>query len=194
MTLSRRTFVAWAAGALPVAIVARSADALGAAWLANDEATLNALARAMLPSDLGAAGATKVARDFQAWIDGYAENAEINHGYGTSALRFSRPSPRVAWAAQLEALGSRLSAGKKFVDMSLDQRRAIIREELKNERIDRMPAVGTASHIALGLLAFYYGSSQAADLCYGSQIGRQNCRPLAANSRKPLPLAAPRAG
>jgi hypothetical protein len=73
--------------------------------------------------------------------------------------------------------------------MSIEERRAVVRDELKSERIDRMPAVGSASHVALGLLAFYYSSSEAADLCYGSQIGRETCRPLATAPRKPLPLA-----
>ncbi len=191
----------WVAGAIPVALVARRADALGAAWIESDAETLRALAEAVLPSDVGASGATKVARDFQQWIDGYAENAELVHGYGTSALRFSRASPRANWAAQLERLGQRTGDGgrvtadggpRKFVALRVAERRAIIGEELKNERLDRLPAVGSASHVAVALLAFYYGSADAADLCYGGRIGRATCRPLAMNARKPLPQAGGR--
>src|SRR5437764_8535855 len=105
-SLSRRHFVAWMSSAVPLALVVRRADALGAAWIADDAATLRALAEAILPSDLGRAGAARVAREFQRWVDDYRENAELVHGYGTSALRFSAASPRAKWAAQLADLRS----------------------------------------------------------------------------------------
>jgi hypothetical protein len=63
---------------------------------------------------------------------------------------------------------------------------------LRNERLDRMPAVGAAAHVAVGMLAFFYGLPEAADRCYNAQIGRQSCRPLSAASRRPLPLAGGR--
>ena len=183
-TLSRRRFLVWISGAIPVALVARRADALAANWLAADEATMRALAAAVLPSELGREGATRVAQDFQRWIDNYRENAELVHGYGTSALRFTRPSPRAKWAAQLEALKQ-----TGFNEKSLEQRRQAVRDLLAKERLDRMPDVLGAPHVAAALLAFYYDSSEAADLCYQTRIGRQTCRPLSAAARKPLPLA-----
>ena len=195
--LSRRRFVAWVAGAIPVALVTRRADALGARWLAGEEETMRALAEAVLPSELGATGAARVAREFQRWIDDYKAGAELVHGYGTSALRFSRASPKANWAAQLERLGTRNwgTGTGNFTTLTLEERRAVVRDELKNERLERMPAVGAASHVAVALLAFYYESSDAADLCHRAQIGRQTCRPLATASRKPLPLPlAPSAG
>ena len=189
--LTRRRFVAWVAGAVPIALVTRRADALGTAWIAGEPEVLRALAEAVLPSELGAAGAAKVSRDFLRWMDEYKDGAEIVHGYGTSALRYTPSSPRPAWAVQLERMGSRLSAlgSRQFTAMSLDERRAIVRDELKGERLDRLPAVASASHVAVALLSFYYDSSEAADLCYNAKIGRQTCRPLAANPRKPLPIA-----
>lgn len=182
--LSRRRFAAWLASSVPLVIVARRADALAANWLAEDEATMRALALTILPSALGADGAARVAQNFQRWIDGYRENAELNHGYGTSALRFTRPSPRARWAAQLESLRK-----SGFNARPLEARRQAVRELLANERLDRMPDVASAPHVALGLLAFYYGSSDAADLCYEAQIGRDTCRPLSLAARQPLPLA-----
>ena len=183
-SLSRRGFVAWVAGAVPVAVIARRADALAAAWLADDEATMRALARAILPSELGADGAARVARDFQRWIDGYRENVEMLHGYGTSALEVTKPSPRAKWAAQLESL--RRSG---FNAKSADARRSLIAQALAAEKLDRIPDVASAPHVALGLLAFFYDSSEANDLCHEARIGRETCRPLVAASRKPLPLA-----
>jgi len=195
-TVSRRKFLVWVSGALPIALVARRADAFAAAWIADDAETLRALAEAILPSELGREGAGRVARDFQHWIDNYREHAEIVHGYGTSALRFMRASPRAKWAAQLERLGngkSEMGNGRPFKSLSLEQRRAIVVSEIKDEKVDRMPDVASASHVALGLLAFFYGSSDAADLAYEAKIGREQCRPLAASPRKPLAIAGARA-
>lgn len=188
--LTRRTFVAWAAGVIPVALVTRRADALGSAWIAGEPEMLRALAEAVLPSELGAAGAARVSGDFVRWLDEYKAGAELEHGYGTSALRFQRASPRPRWAAQLERLSA--AGPRPFADLTVEQRRGVVRDALKGERLDRMPAVESASHVALALLSFYYGSSQAADLCYRAQIGRETCRPLAQSSRKPLPLAGAR--
>ncbi|HEX7938647.1 MAG TPA: hypothetical protein VF483_06610 [Gemmatimonadaceae bacterium] len=188
--ISRRTFVAAVAGALPVALVTRKADALSARWIAGESEMLRALAEAVLPSEIGAAGAAKVAADFVRWMDEYKEGAELDHGYGTSALRFMRASPRPRWAAQIERMST--PGARPFVELTLEQRRNVVRDELKSERTDRMPSVPAAPHVALALMAFYYGSPGAADLCYNAQIGRQTCRPLAQQSRKPLPLAGGR--
>lgn len=189
--LTRRTFVAWVAGAIPVALVTKRADALGASWIATEAETMRALAEAVLPSELGAMGVARVAREFQSWVDNYIGNAELVHGYGTAALRYSRPSPRAGWAAQLQRIGARTSpeGGRTFARMTLDERRAVLRDELKSERLDRMPAVGAATHVAVGLLAFFYGSSMATDLCHNARIGRATCRTLASSPRQPLPLA-----
>jgi len=42
--------------------------------------------------------------------------------------------------------------------------------------------------IAVALLAHFYESPGATDLCYEAQIGRQTCRPLAAQASKPRPI------
>lgn len=182
--------MAWVAGAVPVALITRRADALGARWIVAEDDVLVVLADAILPSELSADARLRAVHSFKAWIDEYKEGAELVHGYGTSALRFQRPSPKAKWAAQLEQFRSRLSAlGSR---PSREQVQAVVRDELKGERIDRMPAVGQASHVAVALLAFYYGLPDANDLCYNAQIGRETCRPLAQQSRQPLPLAGAR--
>ena len=194
--LTRRQFLFWASSAVPIALVARRADALAAAWIADDANTLHALGEAILPSAIGRDGAARVVRDFQRWLDNYREHAEIVHGYGTSALRFTRPSPRAKWALQIEQLGRRTSdVGRQrgFASLSPGSRRSIIAQELKDERLERMPDVASAPHVAIGLLAFFYGTSDAADLAYEAKIGRDQCRPLAASPHKPLPIAGARA-
>jgi hypothetical protein len=72
--------------------------------------------------------------------------------------------------------------------LSVAERTALVRSALQGQRVDRMPGVADASHVALALLAHFYESSAAADLCYEAQIGKNQCRPLAASSKKPLPL------
>src|SRR5262249_55869638 len=94
LSLTRRTFLSSAVSAFPLARVARRVDFLAASWLASVEAPMRDLAATVLPAELGADGAARVARAFQRWIDGYRENAELVHGYGTSALEFTKPSPR----------------------------------------------------------------------------------------------------
>jgi hypothetical protein len=192
---TRRQFLFWASSAVPIALVARRADALAATWMASDADTMHALGEAVLPSELGRDGVVRVVRDFQRWIDDYREHAEIVHGYGTSALRFTRASPRAKWAADLEDLGKReAGSGKReFAALTVERRREIVRDALKEQRLERMPDVASAPHVAVGLLAFYYGTSAAADLAYQAKIGREQCRPLAASSRKPLPVAGARA-
>lgn len=180
--LSRRRFLVWVSSAVPLAVVSRRADALAAAWISDDTETIRALAEAVLPSELGREGAASAARDFQRWIDGYRENAELVHGYGTSALQFAPASPRARWAAQLADL-------RDLPRIGIDARRAKVRDALREIPGDRMPDVGAAPHVAIALMSHYFQSSDAADLAYRARIGRAHCRPLASASRKPLPLA-----
>jgi hypothetical protein len=95
------------------------------------------------------------------------------------------------WTSQLDALDSAAQSkhGRPFKSATIAQRADLVREALKGERLDRMPNVAEANHVAVALLAHFYESSAAADLCYEARIGRETCRPLAQQSRKPLPLA-----
>jgi hypothetical protein len=180
--LTRRRFVFWISSAVPLALVARRTEALAAAWIGDDAATLRALAEAILPSELGNASAHAVAGEFQRWVDGYRENTELVHGYGTSVLRFSKASPRARWAVQLDEL-------RALVTLPVARRRDVVRKSLEGAKLDRMPDVASATHVAVALLAFYYASPQAADLCHQAKIGRDQCRPLATAPHRPLPLA-----
>lgn len=127
---------------------------------------------------------------FQKWMDGYRENAEITHGYGTSRLRFTGPTPATRWVKQLDELDAHARAANQqsFADLAPAQRAELVRAALANERLDRMPAVGEANHVAVAMIAHYYASPRATDLCYEAQIGKELCRPLADQARKPLPL------
>lgn len=188
--ISRRRFLATLAAAVPLAAVARRAHAAALAHLERDPATLDALAEAVLPSALGRAGARWAAAAFRDWGAAYRENAELVHGYGTSRLRSTGPTPVTRWATQLDDLDARARAEhrRSFRELSVADRATVVRAALDGQRLDRMPSVATAGHVTLALIAHFYESPAAIDLCYDARIGRQTCRPLAAQSHKPLPL------
>lgn len=188
--LSRRTFLASLAALVPLAIPVRRAHAAAAAHLQSDPATLDALAEAVLPARaLGKAGVTKAAAAFRDWGVGYRASAELVHGYGTSRLRRTGPTPLTRWSTQLDALdaAARTTHGKPFRAIITAQRADLVRAALQGQRVDRMPAIADAPHVALALLAHFYGSAAATDLCYEAQIGTRTCRSLAASTRRPLP-------
>lgn len=188
--LSRRRFLAALAAALPLSAIVRRAHAAAVARLENDPATLDALAEAVLPSTLGRAGARRAAADFRAWGAGYRASAELVHGYGTSRLRSTGPTPLTRWTTQLDDLDARARSAhqRSFRELPVNDRTAIVRTVLQGQRLDRMPSVAGANHVALALIAHFYESPAAMDLCYGARIGRETCRPLAAQAHKPLPL------
>ena len=189
-TLSRRTFLASLASIVPLAVVVRRAHAAAVGHLTSEPATLDALAEAVLPSALGRAGITKAAAAFREWGAGYREGAEVNHGYGTSRLRSLGPTPLTKWTAQLDDLDARAQSKhqRNFRDLPVADRVTLVRAVLEGQRVDRMPGIADASHVSLALLAHFYESSAATDLCYEAQIGKATCRPLVASSRKPLPM------
>jgi hypothetical protein len=188
---TRRAFLGWLAGVIPVAIVVRRAHAAAVRQLEADPRTLTALGQTVLPASLGAEGIRRGTEEFRRWIAGYREGADINHPYLTSRLRVTGPTPATRWTRQLEDLDARAVAAhqRHFHEIARAERETIVRDVLRTERLDRMPAVADANHVAAGLLAHFFESSTANDLCYEAQIGRETCRPLAASPRKPLPLA-----
>jgi len=44
--------------------------------------------------------------------------------------------------------------------------------------VEGLPAPARAPHVALGLLAHFYGTPRATDLCYGRLIRKETCRGL----------------
>ena len=192
MSLSRRSFVVWLSTALPVAMIARRAHALSVDALsqgASTTRTLEAVGAVVLPTELGSTGTVRVVAAFQRWIAGYREHAELVHGYGTSRIRYTGPTPATRWAAQLDALDADARASKPrrvFADLPVAEREKLLRTALAGERVDRMPAVGDANHVAIALLSFFYDSPEATNLCYQAQIDPQTCRPLSRSTQEPL--------
>jgi len=186
--LPRRRFVLQLAAFLPWPFVARRLHRRAVADL--DPQQLRGLGSAVLPSELGQDGVNRVVTAFERWLDGYREGVELVHGYGTGELRRTGPSPALRWSAQLRELDtSARKQGHSFELLGLDDRRVLITAALEGQRGSGLPPVDRAPHLALGLLAFFYDSPEATDLCYQARIGSNGCRPLADFPQRPLPLA-----
>lgn len=189
--LTRRTFLTAIAAALPAEAFIRLAHAAAVDDLAGLSPKMQALGEAVLPAELGRARIAAIVDQFQRWITGYREHAELVHGYGTSKLEWTGPTPATRWATQLDELDRAAARdhGRPFASVPIVQRQALVSSALTFFKEERIPPVGRCPHVALALLAHFYASDAATDLCYDAQIMRENCRPLAMSSRKPLPLA-----
>lgn len=191
--ISRRDFVHSAAAIVPAAALVRARGECKippgvAARL--DEPSLRALAEALLPSALGADRVRRVTRDFQGWLEGYRPGAERDHGYGTGVIEQLPSDPRGAWGAQLAALdrAARDRFGTALVQLAVPRRRELVADAIADQRLERLPPPAAASHIAVALLAWFYGTPEATDLCYRARIGKTRCRPLAGAADRPVPL------
>jgi hypothetical protein len=149
------------------------------------------LAEVVLPSELGESGFGRVGRDFTQWVSGYRAGAELVHPYGSTELRTTGASPTGRWQAQLATLDrqARAQHQRGFAAIPLDQRRELVKAVMDAERPNRLPNPLDANHVAIALMAWFFTSPEANDLCYQSRIGRNQCRPLVNAPRQPLPLA-----
>jgi hypothetical protein len=200
MSLSRRSFVGWLGGlaaTLGLGQRGRAAAADVAPLPAEpqgaplDAALLAALGDCVLPGELGSDGIARTTRGFSQWIAGYRRGAELVHPYGSATIRLTGESPLPAWREQLTALQREARTRHRggFAALTRDQRRALVTAALDGERLNRMPDPLAAQHIAVALLAWYFRSPEAVDLCYRARIGPNQCRPLLNAPREPLPLA-----
>ena len=197
ITTARRTFVARLASivaALPVVgrlRVSRAMAAVGRSGNVRPNATLlEALGDAVLPAEVGGGGITRAVSQFQRWMDEYRPGAEANHGYGTGRIEQLTTDPRPLWQAQLAALDAdaRRNGGQSFAALARDRRQSLVRSALAGERSNALPSPLAARHVALALLAHFYDSPAATDLCYDAHIGRQTCRPLGTQRQQPVAI------
>lgn len=187
--LSRRSFVGWLAALAPATrglrlpdFIRRRADL--------DAALARSLAAAILPSELGSDGVRRAVDSFVAWAKAYRAGAELSHGYGSARIRTAGTDPSIRWALQLHALDddARRTHTRPFVALTDDERRSIVRAHLADERATSLGSVGNAQHVAVAMLAHFYDSAAATDLCYESQIGKNTCRPLAQSPQRPVQI------
>lgn len=207
MSESRRAFLKKAAGAVPGVAIAGtlgagacapdepSRETDGAArsvQMALPEAPLRAVAEVALPTGALGTDATETAvLAFMVWVEEFEPAAELDHAYLTGELRYGPPHPAPRWAAQLEAmdLESQRRTGQSFAELSAGERRTIVEEAIRGEDSADLPgSAARADHVAVGLLAWFYGTWQANDLCYRAEVGRHLCRGIASLPQEPAPL------
>lgn len=198
--LSRRTFVSWLSGvgaALGLGARARLAQARSTEFApppiqpsSLDATTVRRVAEVVLPAELGDAGFDRVSRGFTSWVADYRPGVELVHPYGSANIRQTAESPATKWRAQLGALETeaRSKHQRAFNALSREQRRELVTGALTAGRATRLTEPLDADHVALALVAWYFASPEAIDLCYGKRIGRNQCRPLVNSPREPLPL------
>jgi hypothetical protein len=157
------------------------------AWLTTrQEATLAAVAAAVLPESLPATDIDAVTAAFLRWMRSYRADAEMDHGYGFPRLRRTPPNPARGYAAQLDDLETRArSAGASFGTLSIEQRRRLLAGAIEGASVAQLPGRPTGRHVATDLMGYYFNSSAANDLCYQARIGRDECRGLPGSENPP---------
>lgn len=151
---------------------------------------LLAVGAAVLPSELGTSGVERAVRAFSNWIVGYHADAELVHAYGSAELATSPASPAATWRQQLSALDAAAQAahGRSFASLGIAERQVLIRQALAGARPARLSSPVRAPHVAAALLAHFYDSPEATDLCYQAEIRKNQCRPLVTSAREPVPI------
>ena len=153
--------------------------------------TLRAIAEAVLPAEIGEEGRERAVAAFERWSDGLEPVAELAHPYLVPETRYSGPDPRPGWAAQLRGLEKECRArfGKDLGDLDVAGRRTLLAGPVGQAG----PGLGSpsnAAHIAVALMAHFYRSPTATDLCYGRVIAKQQCRGLEGAAGEPAQVAA----
>jgi hypothetical protein len=142
----------------------------------------------VLPSTLGDEGRAEVLQRFRAWLKGYEPGAELDHGYGHTRLQTTGPAPGAAYEAQLTELARAARAeGKEFGDLDAARRQALVAAALRTAEVKDLPERPDGRHVAADLMAFFFRSSEANDLCYGVAIERETCRGLPGSESAPEP-------
>ena len=185
----RRDFLRSLGAVVPMAMVPRALWP----WLRVDlpAERLRPVAEAVLPSRLGPEGVAKVVDGFRDWLDGYRPGAERSHGYGSGSMeiRHLPPDPTPRWQADLDELDG-LARGRSVADFAalpLEERKGILRVLLADDAASALDSPVDADHVAVALMAFWFGSAEAADEAYGASIAKETCRPLASVGDKPAP-------
>ncbi len=154
-----------------------------------DAKALEALGRLVLPmSSLGDAGLSQVLDGFGKWLSGVEPVCELDHAYiWTDEILYGPPDPAPLWASQLEALELEAEKrhGSSFVALSPEDQRAVLERQLPKEIPSRFPEPARAPHVAIGLLAYFYDTADANDLCYQSAIEKLTCRGVESGTTEP---------
>ena len=155
--------------------------------------TLDALGHIVLPrSALGDAGVTRIVGEFLTWLDGFESVAEFDHPYDSGEILYGPPHPGPLWSAQLEAL--EIEADKRFdaafAEIDAARQTEILERQLPDHLPEDLPYAGAATHVAIGLIAWFYETPEANDLALQAKVGKYGCRGLAGGPNKPEPMGS----
>ena len=188
--MQRRTLLQWAAACAAVLpferlrLLAQPRDLTPAAV-----AMLHEIAGTVLPFSLGAERLRGTVEKFVQWTRGYREGVAMTHGYGHPRLQKTGASPVPGYVSQLAALDADARAkGGRWSSLDLETRRALIDAALTKANVRSLPPRPLGQYVVVDLMAFYFRSSEANDVCYSAMIQREVCRPIAVTIRKPEPL------
>lgn len=156
-----------------------------------DRALLESVGRLVLPvTALGAVGVSRAIDGFLAWLDGFEPVSERDHPYESGEISYGPPDPAPLWGAQLDALT--IEADKRFrtayTALDRTRQREILLRQLPDNLPVEMPYAGAATHVAIGLLAWFYSTPEATDLGLRAKVGRYTCRGFAGAGDRPEPL------
>ena len=205
-SLPRRTFLARSAALAGAGLLSAAApgqpqqtpETESVTHPLNGHPNRDVLGRLVLPTEsLGPDGVQWALAGFGKWVDGFEPVAELDHGYLSSdEIRYGPPDPRPLWLSQMEALDleakSRFSlpfAGLTTIRQET-MLRAAVERSLPADHGSSLPRPEYATHVALAMMAWYFRSSEANDLCYSAQIGRHRCRGMRTVSNRPQSISA----
>ena len=204
--MKRRTLLQWlgsAAATLPllrvfypdlstIALAKVEAFAKVDELAADHVLVLRDVAATVLPSAIGAKGQDQAVDNFLIWIRDYREGVPLSHGYGDPRLVRTGPSPAPGYAKQITALqqAARVRGGR-FGILALETRRAIVDEAFTAADVRNLPGRPDGKHVVADLMAHYFRSSAANDLCYNARIGRHTNRAIQITTVRPRPLSGP---
>lgn len=98
-------------------------------------------------------------------------------------------TPASRYLSQLADLDAAAGAkGQKWPALDIETRRSLLDASLTKAGVRNLPARPMGQHVVADLMAFYFRSSAANDLCYNAQIRREICRPIAISTKRPAPL------
>jgi hypothetical protein len=179
--------LATAAAALPLSRVELRADELPA----DQVFVLRDIAATVLPSVLGRKGQDEAVDNFLRWIREYKEGVALSHGYGEPRLVKSGPSPAPGYSKQITTLQQAAQArGGRFGALPIEVRRELIDAAFKAADVRNLPGRPDGKHVVADLMAHYFRSSGANDLCYNARIGRNTFRAIRVTTVRPPPLSA----
>ena len=177
--------LATAAAALPLSRVELRADELPA----DQVFVLRDVAATVLPSGIGRKGQDEAVDNFLRWIREYKEGVALSHGYGEPRLEKSGPSPVPAYAKQIAALQQAAQTrGGRFGALPIEVRRELLDAAFKAADVRNLPGRPDGKHVIADLMAHYFRSSGANDLCYNARIGRNTYRAIRVTTVRPQPL------